>query len=278
LANWRNSVTKAGVFVPLSSSVEVPLSNGPNEQKVYNTTGAKGGWSGALDYNQSGDNQMVTADAEFNVPQAFAESSIGNISTASTWAGLGGFNNAPLWQTGVDEYTQTVLFVQTATYHAFWQLANITNANETFSVNNGDYVRAEVWICDITNSYAITTVSNPNAYLCTYVHDNQNNQTTSGYWTSNKANAWPTAFNTAEVVQEWNDNGSNDYAQFNAFNFAQAWDITSSMSQRGMGSNSTSMLQIGSASHSQGGSCMATSSGVCSDSGTLVRVWWNSHQ
>jgi hypothetical protein len=278
-ARWRDSVTKPGVFVPLESSVEVPVSNGPNENLQYSVSpSGKGGWSGALDYNLTGDQQMVTANAEFKVPQVFAESNIGNISTASTWAGLGGFGNSPLWQTGIDEFTQSFLFFETATYHAFWQLWPNTKSNETFSVNNGDAVRSEVWICDIANGFAITTVSNGNARLCFWVHDDANNQTSSGYWTANPAGTWPTAFNTAEAIQEWNDSGANDYAQFNAFNFSQAWDITSGMSQRSMGSSSTKMAQIGNSTHSQGGSCMATTSGTCSDSGTQVRVWWNSHQ
>jgi hypothetical protein len=277
-AMWRDSVTKPGTFVPLTSSVETPGSNGPNEQKAFNGGPGQGGWSGALDFNQSGDGQMTAAVTEFKVPQVFAESNIGNFSTASTWAGIGGWGNSPLWQTGVHESTQTELFIQTAAYHAWWELFPNNNEQDTFSVNAGDDITAEVWIGDRTNGCALTNMSNSNASLCVWLHDNSSNQTTSGFWTGNFATTWPTAFNTGEAIQEWNNGGSQDYAQFNGFNLEQAWDATSSFAERNMGiSDSTFMTQIGSSSHSEGGSCMATGT-VCSDSGTAVRVWWNSHQ
>ena len=146
-----------------------------------------------------------------------------------------------------------------------------------FSVNNGDDITAEVWIGDRTNGCALTN-SNSNASLYVFLRDNSSNQTTSGFWTGNFATTWPTEFNRAEAIQEWNNGGSQDYAQFNGFNFEQGWDATSSLAERNMGiSDSTFMTQIGSSSHSEGGSCVATGT-VCSDSGTAVRVWWNSHQ
>jgi hypothetical protein len=277
-AKWRNSVTNPGVFIPLTSSVEVPISNGPNEELVYNGGPGQGGWSGALDFNFSGDEQMTIAVAEFDVPQAFAESNIGNFSTASTWAGLGGWGTQPLWQTGVHESTQTELFIETSAYHAWWQLWPTTSENDTYSVNNGDDVAAEVWIGDITNGCSPSTIHNPNAYLCVWLHDYSSNQTTSGYWTANNAATWPNSFGMAEMIQEWSNGGSQDYAQFNAFNFIQNWDATDDTIQEVGATTSLFMTQIGSPSHSEGGSCMANSSGTCTDSGGNVRVWWNSHQ
>ena len=277
-------ITKPGVLV--TEYVEGPVSNGPNEQLLYAGGPGHGGWSGAIDYNwsASGQTDVITAVAEFIVPEVFAESSIGNYSSASTWAGLGGWNNKPLWQAGVDEHTQTVLWVETSSYNAWWQLAPNVNEEGTYSVNNGDDVESQVWICDITNNYYVTDSSNPNGYLCVWLHDYTNNQTTSGYWPSNNAGTWPSAWNTGEAIQEWNNGGSNDYAQFNPFEFRQAWDYwytgnTYGVQQNQMGSSdSTSMAQIGTYAATVGGSCMANQYGTCKDSGTYVSVWWNAHQ
>jgi len=184
----------------------------------------------------------------------------------------------------VDEHTQTVLWVETSSYNAWWQLAPNVNEEGTYSVNNGDDVESQVWICDITNNYYVTDSSNPNGYLCVWLHDYTNNQTTSGYWPSNNAGTWPSAWNTGEAIQEWNNGGSNDYAQFNPFEFRQAWDYwytgnTYGVQQNQMGSSdSTSMAQIGTYAATVGGSCMANQYGTCKDSGTYVSVWWNAHQ
>ena len=244
--------------------------------------------------------------AEWTVPQAQAEAQFGNYSSAATWAGLGGNGSGSLlWQAATVEYTHSVLWFQTSGYYAGWELApNISAQQISMNVDNGDDVEAEVWVCDPTQSYATTGPGSPNAALCAWIHNYTKNQdwTLESYASTASLKA-TTAFQTAEVIQEWDSNGNSDYAQFDKFAFrhtgvcstantwgnclgakthlnpfGQMWEVY----QDGWDGYVTTMLQIGSPSHTQGGSCMGDASGNCDNGGgnsdPLVWVWWNSHE
>jgi hypothetical protein len=101
-AAWLQSVRTPGTIVS-GRSVAGDSTNGPNENRHFSLLTPGGGWSGAVDSLISA--PMANVFATFNVPQVFAESSVGNFSSASSWAGLGGSSSSllPLWQTGVEK-------------------------------------------------------------------------------------------------------------------------------------------------------------------------------
>jgi hypothetical protein len=282
-AKWLQRAQRPGTIVP-TTSIESSDSNGPNANPHYNP-----GWSGAVDTDPNG-GEFVDAWAQFNVPQAFAVNTFQNHSTASTWAGIGGTQglgaNTPLWQAGVAEWTDTVLWVQTSNYSAWWQLAGTTGQNNvSLDVNNGNDFYAEAWICDSSNSWLDTYTTNPNAYLCYYMENITKSESLFDHPYSTAGHSWANAFNTGEVIQEWNDHQAWNYAQFNKFRFTddQVCVIYQGVSCSIIGYQdpyNTTIYDIGSSSHSQGGACLGDTAGNCNDdpsSGDWLWVWWNSH-
>lgn len=236
---------------------------------------------------------MNDAWTDFIVPKVYAESGIGNVSTASSWVGLGGVNgDNPLWQAGITEWTQTLLFFQTAGYSAWWQLApNESSENDiSMNVNNGNEVSVEVWVCDPTEDYANVPPRSINSALCAQFH----NYSTNDYWFFNTPlncvlNCSNTSFQTAEVIQEWNDNGANDYAQFNQFAFlptGYGTGVSDSLNNvasplggpSGHDPFTTQLWEIGTSSRVIGGACIGDNPPRCDDSGSYLYVNWVRHR
>jgi hypothetical protein len=318
-ARWLGGAQQPGTII---SGVGVKTNRSNNS---WSGSDSGGGWSGAIVTNPAGigvgtgqgcnpppPQQLPAlfndAAAEWVVPQVFAESSIGNYSSASTWAGLGGANgnsDLPLWQAGTGESTQSALWFESSSYDAWWQAFTPANPNQntiSMSVNNGDQVEAEVWVCDPTQSSTATGPAAPNAALCAWIHNYTQNED----WVlpnpqSTASQSATSSFLTAEVIQEWNNGGANDYAQFNKFMFSNTGICsTANISGNCLGGSDphsdpfailvsvgsvaaidgyvTTMWNIGTPSDPIGQSCLGDSTGNCNDNGDLVWVWWNSHK
>jgi hypothetical protein len=287
-ATWLQHAQQPGTIV---SSLTIPgdASHGVNENKKYNEFSGGGGWSGPVDTTFGGD-LMVDALAQWYVPQGIAEGCWNCFSNASTWAGLGGRVDQPLWQIGTEEKTSNVLGFKSSSYYAWYQLwpNNSTDTVLNMSVNNGDQVNAEVWVCDPANFYEITAPSTTGSKLCGYMA----NYTRSEFWQPNAVypcsgsggvcNGSGNSFGTAEVIQEWDNNGRNDYTAFNTFKFlyTQAFDLpeygnySTGLGAYGNDPFTTTMFQIGSSSHLIGGSCIGDATPVCDDMGQYIWVWW----
>jgi hypothetical protein len=300
-AHWLRAVTHPSTIVP-PRQVASPQSNGPNENLFWNPR-----WSGGIAGNPSGafagtDSPSYYyyfwyASAEWTVPQAFAEGTFWNNSNASTWAGFGGFRgDTYLWQAGTEEWTQSAFWFEISGYHAWTQEVPAQSQQQNipnFSVNNGDEIYAEVYMCDPTTN-AETPYEN-NYALCAHVHNyTQNEDVYIPYFFT----IFVTGPQNAEAIQERPLNrsgGQNDYAQFNAFNFMSTnvcaidfllpndavWCNSISPHAGGLipgpSPFSITMAQIGSPSHKIGQSCIADDNGTCDDSGYFVHVWWDAH-
>ncbi len=288
-AEWLQYAQQPGTIV---SSLTIPgdVSNGVDENKLYNEFSGGGGWSGAVDTTFEGD-LMVDALAEWYVPQGIAESCWNCFSNASTWAGLGGWFDQPLWQAGTEEDTSNVSGFKSSSYGAWYQLwpNHTSDTVLSMSVNNGNQIAAEVWVCDPANDYEDTEPWTSGSKLCGYLA----NYSQGEYWTPNGVytctgtgglcNGSGTSFGTAEVIQEWNNNGKNDYTAFNAYKFIYTYaadmpeygNFSYGLGVSGSDPFTTTMYQIGSTSHTIGSSCIGDSTPVCDDSGQYLWVWWN---
>jgi len=280
-AKWLNAARQGGINVA-PRTIMGDRSNG-TAPIYYNGGDGQGGWSGAVD-TESG-NHFNDAEIQFDVPKVFAEGfpNCFNHSSASTWAGIG---ENPVWQSGVEEDTYTESCVQDSNYQAFYQLAptdsygvNVPN----ITIRDGDDVSAHVWICDPTVDYIDTTPSNPNATFC-YEFFNFTDNNAEQFGTRGSAYN-KCCFGSGEAIQEWDDSGQNDYAQFNAFSTNYTNLIDYSGNECSIGSQdifTTTVWEIGSSSHTIGGACLAGSNGTCNNNPSLadnaVRFWWNSHQ
>jgi hypothetical protein len=228
---------------------------------------------------------------------AFAEGTFWNNSNAVTWAGFGGFRgDTYLWQAGTEEWTQSAFWFEISGYDAWTQEVPAQSQQQTianFSVNNGDDIYVEVYMCDPTTN-AETPYEN-NYALCAHVHNyTQNEDVYIPYFFT----IFVTGPQNAEAIQERPLNrsgGQNDYAQFNAFNFmsTNVCAIDFLLPNDAVWCNSISphagglipgpspfritMAQIGSPSHKIGQSCIADDNGTCDDSGYFVHVWWDAH-
>jgi hypothetical protein len=279
-AHWLRAVSQPTTLV-IHRDVATPQTNGPNENLWFQSS-----WSGGVAGNPGGPNAFFYyASAEWIVPQVFAESSIGNQSNASTWAGVGGTNGDWLWQAGTEEWTQSFLWFESAGYNSWtenWPFES--QQNSSVSVNNGDDIFVEVYLCDFPS----TAMDPFGTSMCAHIHNYTQNQD------DFRIIAIPTGAGllNAEVIQERPTQGSsqNDYAQFNAFNFTSTSVCASADTSLGtcnaigavgnfIGPSpfSTRMAQIGSAEHLIGRSCMADSNGNCTDNGSFVRVSWAAH-
>ena len=191
--------------------------------------------------------------------------------------------------------TQTAFWVEISGYNA-WTEEVPAQSEQTianFSVNNGDDIYAEVYMCDPT-TFDETPYEN-NFALCAHVHNyTQNEDVDIPYFFT----LFVTGPQNAEAIQERPVNGSggqNDYAQFNAFNFGTTnvcsvdflqpngavWCNSISSHASGLipgpSPFSTTMAQIGSPSHKIGQSCIADVNGTCDDNGYFIHVWWDAH-
>jgi hypothetical protein len=301
-AAWLAFARAPGIVVSGRSVVDTGHTNGPNENRHVNEfPQGGGGWSGAVEHKISA--SMVNVFASFTVPQVFAESNIGNHSSASSWVGLGGTGtDLPLWQTGVEEYTQTLLFFETSQYTPWWELfPGSNNGSQTtlpnMNVNNGDAIQVQAWVCDPTEGFTSIAPGAPNAHLCASMSDLTQSESWFS-WTANPAVrlscdntpatvCGTTSFTTAEVIQEWplTNGGVSDYAQFNQFAFSGTGAIDANFNEAnsigGPSSNdpfTTQMWQIGTGSRIVGGSCIGVNPPACSDTGNLIWVNWVSHK
>jgi hypothetical protein len=245
---------------------------------------------------------------EFTVPQVFAPASFVELTTAAaTWAGLGGESNAGvanddiLWQAGAIEGTVTIGFVQTATYHAFWELVPQNDAQMLgMSVNNGDYLSAHVWVCDTANNLAKCDSTSSTAALCVNVHDWTGTQqdytpgplpiaAAAGGSIFGDAYDYHGKFASAENVQErpFKDGGYMKFAQFNPFGIGSG--VCNSINQcKFYGTDLFSYLFVNmsrDATHATpanqlGGGCFGkfgTTTCVSSDPSNIV-VWWDGQE
>ncbi len=316
-ARWLQGAQRPGTIIS-GTGVKTPRSN-----NTWSGSDSGGGWSGAVVSNPAGSGPpsgsgcnppppqqlpalFNDAAAEWVVPQVFAESSFANHCSASTWAGLGGIgNDLPLWQAGTGETTTSGFWIETSSYDAWWQAFTPANPNQntiSMSVNNGDDVEVEVWVCDPTQSNSATGPAAANAALCAWIHNNTQNEDflLSNPQSTASQNA-TSAFLTAEVIQEWNDSGSYDYAQFNKFMFTNTGICsTANISGNCLGGSDphsnpfailvpvggpaaidgyvTTMFSIGTPSDPIGDSCLGDSAGTCNNGGNFVWVWWDSHK
>jgi hypothetical protein len=158
---------------------------------------------------------------------------------------IGGWGTAALWQAGVRDSTQTLLWIQMSSHQAWWRLYPNALENNVFSVSAGDEVQAQVWICDPTFGYGLTTASNPKALLCTWIHDATSNDAFSAALHNTDADHWAYAFKTDDPVHEWNNGGRTDYAQFSPFNLCRAWDHSRDDANAALGSRLRDSLGYG---------------------------------
>jgi hypothetical protein len=182
-AHWLRAATDPSTVVS-PRQVASPQSNGPNENEAWGP-----GWSGGIAGNPSGAYPGTSspsyyyyfwyASAEWIVPQAFAEGTFWNNSNASTWAGFGGYRgDTYLWQAGTGEWTQSTFWFEISGYNAWTEevAAGAQGSQQTianFSVNNGDDVYAEVYMCN--PPYFETPYEN-NFALCAHIHNYTQNE------------------------------------------------------------------------------------------------------
>lgn len=326
-AAWVDSVSVPVTMVPsravpsgISNNLDINLniggglSDGPNE--IVNWQGGPGqtGWSGIVDtYAVEDYSQFSYANTEFYVPQAFAESGIGPYKTsASTWSGIGGVgpNTVTLWQAGTEEDTSTDLYVQQSSYSAWWESPQAGSANTipNMTIGAGDDVQSLVGICAPGVGFNYNLSADPNACLCVFVWDKTRSEQ---YWQYPYCgSAIPggdtyTQFQTAEIIQEWNNGGSEDYSAFDPFVIGVGTACTTGLTGNvqctpsepsgyiGMGSYNDPFVpqtwaigtgyQNGQPINAYGQACIGTiinsSNWECDDATTSPRllVWWYKH-
>jgi peptidase A4-like protein len=260
-----------------------------------------GPWSGVVDsytnlYGQNLDSFLLSY-TQFTVPKTYAETcKLFRIcyTDLANWAGIGGVNGTVLWQAGAEEWTTTVTLGQTSGYDTWFEVVpNMSTSQSLFSVNSGDEVEAEVWIC-LSNG-SIVQPNSAGARLCFSVYDVKSNASASGYLSyyacsaisgvtnACSGNAWPGSFQTAEAINEWPTPHSQfDFGKTDPFTmFGEDQDEFGNF---GVGMNGPSSLDpfstqtwnIGSPGNPIGTACVSTATPLaCTDSGSYVSYQWH---